>query len=77
VEVRDAIPLTERIARCGQTGDPTDVLGPDALAQAARLVLPALGRDVEPQVLATLAGLHWIRHSALRPELGGPTWTRT
>ena len=69
--MRDAIPLDERIARCAQTGDPTDVLGPDALAQAARLVLPSIGRDIPPEVLTTVAALHWIRCSALRPEIAG------
>ncbi|MFE9746824.1 CHAT domain-containing protein [Saccharothrix saharensis] len=67
--MRDAIPLDERVARCGQTGDPTDVLGPDALAQAARLALPAIGGDVPPETLMTLAALHWIRCNALRPEI--------
>ncbi|MCE6994978.1 CHAT domain-containing protein [Saccharothrix sp. S26] len=69
--MRDVIPLDERIARWRQTGDPTDVLGPDALAQAARLALPAVDGDVGPEVVTTLAALHWIRYSALRPEFAG------
>ncbi len=69
--MRYAIPLDERVARCLQTGNPADVLGPDALAQAARLALPAIGRDVERPVLATLATLHWLRCNALRPEIAG------
>ncbi|MFD0201092.1 MULTISPECIES: CHAT domain-containing protein [Saccharothrix] len=70
--MRDAIPLSDRIARCGQVGDATDVLGPDALAQAARLVLPAITGDVDPEAVATVASLHWLRYGALRPEIGGP-----
>ncbi|MFI9006030.1 CHAT domain-containing protein [Actinosynnema sp. NPDC053489] len=67
--MRDAIALSERIARCAAAGDPTDVLGPDALVQAAESALPAIGRDVDLDVLLVLARLHWIRGSALRPEI--------
>jgi hypothetical protein len=71
MDTRGGIPLIERIMRCRRTGDPTDILGPDALAQAARLVMPAIGRDMDPRDLATVAALHFMRFAVLGPGIGG------
>ncbi|MBP2329694.1 hypothetical protein JOF56_010079 [Kibdelosporangium banguiense] len=43
----------------------------EALVEAARMVLPAIGTDIAPDVLREVAWLHWLRHCALLPESDG------
>ncbi len=66
------ISLLERIRRCLETGEADEVTTPAAVADAARLVLPAIGTDLPPEMLRELGMLHWLRHCALPPGSVGP-----
>ncbi|MFI0799177.1 CHAT domain-containing protein [Amycolatopsis lurida] len=62
----------ERILRCLETSESDEVTTPEAVADAARLVLPAIGTDLPPELLRQLGMLHWLRHCALPPGGIGP-----
>ncbi|ONI81450.1 hypothetical protein ALI144C_19130 [Actinosynnema sp. ALI-1.44] len=70
-ERRIDIAIVERIRRCLETDDATEVLAVDALVEAARMVLPAVGTDLSPEVSYQVAWLHWLRHCALLPDSDG------
>ncbi|WP_158633288.1 CHAT domain-containing protein [Amycolatopsis sp. WAC 04182] len=66
------ISLLERILRCLETSESDEVTTPEAVADAARLVLPAIGTGLPPELLRQLGMLHWLRHCALPPGGIGP-----
>ncbi|MFI9454674.1 CHAT domain-containing protein [Amycolatopsis sp. NPDC052450] len=66
------ISLLGRIRRCLETGEADEVTTPAAVADAARLVLPAIGTGLPPGLLRELGMLHWLRHCALPPGSVGP-----
>lgn len=62
----------ERIRRCLETNESDEVTTPEAVADAARLVVPAIGTSLPPEMLRELGMLHWLRHCALPPGGIGP-----
>jgi tetratricopeptide (TPR) repeat protein len=68
---RTDISLVDRIRHSLETGDGSEVLVPAAIADAARVVLPAIGSDLSPAVLRDVVWLHWLRHCALLPDSDG------
>ncbi|WP_424186693.1 CHAT domain-containing protein [Actinokineospora sp. G85] len=65
---RTDISLVDRVRRSIETGDATEVLSPAAVADAARLIIPAIGADISPQALQAVGMLHWLRHCVRPPD---------
>lgn len=67
--MRLMVALRKRIQRVADTGDPAEVLNPQAVAQAQRLLgmtSPALGLEIA----WTVGYLHWMRYNELPPGEG-------
>src|SRR5688500_16975638 len=65
------IALVERIRLFLETGDGSELFQPGAIADAAHVIMPAVGADVAPDALREVAWLHWLRHCAQLPDSDG------
>ncbi|AOS61846.1 CHAT domain-containing protein [Actinoalloteichus hymeniacidonis] len=58
------------LIRAAEHGDFTGVLADDALVEAARVMLPAIGGSLPPEHLRDVAYLHWLRYHTLGVDDG-------